>query len=132
MPVPLDPVERLVAVGLGVIFLLLGLLFVALPHGGALLFGIEAPDGEGLAYVRAIGFRDVALGFYIAALAVWSDRTALRIVLAVTVVIPVMDFALVWMHEGSGTSPNLILHGLSAAIFAGAAACLGRRRRAGR
>jgi hypothetical protein len=118
---------RLVIVALAGVFLVLGGLFVALPHWGALLFGIGAPEGEGLSYVRAIGFRDMALGLYIACLAIWSDRRALGIVLGVTTVIPVMDFALIMGVRGLSSPAHLLLHGASAAVFAGLAAWVMRR-----
>jgi hypothetical protein len=128
MQTALDPVEKLVAIGLGAVFLLLGGLFTVLPDWGALLFGIDPPQGEGLSYVRAIGFRDLALGLYVAGLAVWSDRRALCIVLALTTIIPVMDFALLLVLKGPGAIHNLALHGTSAAIFAGMASWVALRQ----
>ena len=128
MQTALDPVEKLVAIGLGAVFLLLGGLFIVLPDWGALLFGIEPPQGEGLSYVRAIGFRDLALGLYVAGLAVWSNRRALCIVLALTTMIPVTDFALVLALKGLAAIPNLVLHGISDAIFSGTASWIGLRQ----
>jgi hypothetical protein len=128
MQTALDPVQKLVAIGLGAVFLLLGGLFTVLPKWGALLFGIDPPPGEGLSYVRAIGFRDLALGLYIGGLAVWADRRALCIVLALTTVIPVMDFALLLALKGLAAIANLVLHGLSAAIFVGTALWVGLRQ----
>ena len=119
--------KQLIVLGLAGVFLLLGAGFVALPEWGALLFGIEAPSGEGLAYVRAIGFRDLALGLYIAGLALWSDRRALGIVLGLTTVIPVLDFALVLGMRGLSSPEHLLVHAASAAVFAALASWVMRR-----
>ncbi len=107
-------------------FLVLGILFVVLPRWGAALFGIPAPEGPGRAYVRAIGFRDVALALYIMALALFSGRRALSIVLGVTVLIPVCDVALVAASIGLSSPGHLALHAGSAIIFAGLAFWLAR------
>src|SRR3954467_7614950 len=72
----------------------LGLCFVVAPRSGAALFGIPAEGGPAEAYVRAIGFRDLTLGVYISALAWWSCRRALSIVLGATVIIPICDLVL--------------------------------------
>jgi hypothetical protein len=117
----LRPFERWAVLGLAGVFLLLGALFVAMPMSGARLFGIEVPQAEGLSYVRAIGFRDLVLALYIAALALWTDRRALGIVLALTTAIPVLDLGLILWAEGLSSPPHLVLHGASAAVFAGLA-----------
>src|SRR3954469_8196935 len=70
---PTEPSDRLalrqartwVVLGLSVAFLLIGALFILAPRWGATLFGIPAPEDRGLAYVQAIGVRDLALALYI-------------------------------------------------------------------
>ncbi|WP_236960845.1 hypothetical protein [Methylobacterium durans] len=47
-------------VALSAVFLSLGGLFIALPAAGAAIFGIPAPSGVSVGYLRAIGFRDIA------------------------------------------------------------------------
>jgi hypothetical protein len=96
------------------------------PRWGAALFGIPAPEGLGLAYVRAIGFRDVALALYIMALAAFSTRRALCIVLGVTVLIPVCDLALLAALTGLSSPAHLALHAGSGVCFAGLALWLAR------
>ncbi len=113
--------QALVVLGLAALFLLLGLLFIAVPPWGALLFGIPASDGSALSYVRAIGFRDVALALYIAALALWSTPRALSLVLGITVLIPVLDLVLLLGERGFSSPGHLVLHGASALCFAGLA-----------
>src|SRR3954454_16482632 len=74
-----------VVLGLSATFFLIGALFILAPRWGATLFGIPSPEDRGLAYVQAIGFRDLALALYIIGLALFSSRRALSIVLAFTV-----------------------------------------------
>ncbi len=124
-------VQTLVFLGLSAVFLLLGLLLIAAPRWGALLFGLPAPEGDALGYVRAIGFRDVALALYIAALALWSMPRALALVLGLTVVIPVLDLALLLAVRGLSSPGHLALHGASALCFAGLTVWVAGAARAG-
>ena len=103
------------------VFLAIAALFVAAPALGAAVFGIPAPGGSGLAYVRALGLRDLALGLYLIGLALFSSRRAVGVVLAATVVIPVGDALLVLMQEGLSSPGHLLLHGLSGGCCAAVA-----------
>jgi uncharacterized protein DUF4267 len=103
------------------VFLFLAALFVAAPALGAAVFGIPAPDGPGLAYVRALGLRDLALGLYLLGLVRFCSRRAVGVVLAATVVIPVGDVLLVLAREGLSSPGHLLLHGLSGACCAAVA-----------
>ena len=78
------------------LFVLLGLLFVFGPRTGAALFGIPAPEDAGLAYVSAIGLRDLAFGLYLFALSRLSTRRTVGAILGITVLIPVGDVIVVW------------------------------------
>lgn len=102
-------------------FLAVAALFVAAPALGAAVFGIPAADGMGLAYVRALGLRDFALGLYLLGLALFSSRRAVGIVLAATVAIPAGDMLLVFAREGLSSLGHLLLHGLSGACCAAVA-----------
>jgi hypothetical protein len=113
--------QGLVVLGLSAIFLLLGILFIAVPRWGAFLYGIPAPDGVAASYVRAIGFRDMALALYMAVLTLWSTPRALSLVLGLTVLIPVLDLALLLTVIGVSSPGHLALHGASGVCFAGLA-----------
>jgi hypothetical protein len=106
------------------VFLAIAALFVAAPALGAAVFGIPAPDGAGLAYVRAVGLRDLALALYLLGLARFSSRRAVGVVLAATVVIPAGDMLLVLAREGLSSPGHLLLHGLSGACCAAVALLL--------
>ena len=107
-----------VVLGLSATFFLIGALFILAPRWGATLFGIPAPEDRGLAYVQAIGFRDLALALYISALVLLSTRRALGIVLALTALIPVCDVGLVATMTGLTSPGHLALHEVSAICFA--------------
>jgi hypothetical protein len=96
--------------GFGCVLLCLGFLFILLPEVGAELFGIDT-TGE-RAYVRALGLRDLALGaglFLVSRISV----PAVRVLLGVSVVIPLGDLLLV-LHEAGLSAPlSLALHGCS-------------------
>ena len=111
----------LVVLGLAAVFLLLGLLLVVAPRWGAALFGVPAPEVFARAYVRAIGFRDIALALYIGALTLFATRRALCLVLGLTVLIPVCDVALLMALRGLSSPAHLALHAVSAVCFAGLA-----------
>ena len=99
---------------------LLGLVLIASPRLGAAIFGIPTED-TGLRYVAALGVRDVAFGLYVAALALFASRRAVAIVLALTVLIPAGDIAILLAERGLSAPGHLLLHGLSGLYMAGAA-----------
>jgi hypothetical protein len=125
-----DPISWLV-LGIAALFLSIGLLLTTAPRVGAQLFGIPTLGDDSLAYVRALGFRDLALALYIAALTLWTSRRALAIVVGITVLIPVLDFALVLAARGFSSPWHLAMHAGSAAVFAGLAFFGARSRAAG-
>jgi hypothetical protein len=99
---------------LAAVFLFLGGLFIVSPSAGAAIFGIPAPSGVSAGYLRAIGFRDVALALYLAGLACFSTRRAVGLVLSASVFIPFCDIILVWI-SGSAAFWQIALHGVSGA-----------------
>ncbi|WP_238296377.1 DUF4267 domain-containing protein [Methylobacterium soli] len=99
---------------LSIVFLCLGGLFILSLAAGAAIFGLPAPSGVAGGYLRAIGFRDVALALYLGGLAWFSTRRAVCIVLAASVFIPLCDVILVW-NAGSAASWQVALHVVSGA-----------------
>jgi Domain of unknown function (DUF4267) len=110
---------------LSVVFLCLGSLFIVSPSTGAAIFGIPAPNGISAGYLRAIGFRDVALALYLASLACFSTRQAVCLVLVASVFIPLCDVILVWM-SGSAAFWQITLHVVSGASLVLIAAWISR------
>ncbi|MCC2978025.1 DUF4267 domain-containing protein [Sphingomonas sp. PL-96] len=99
------------------VFLILGSLFVAMPGIAASIYGFPSRDPAAMLYVRAIGFRDVALAAYLLGLAVTGQRKALSVVLTGTTLIPVGDLLLL-ASSGAGRPMHYLLHGASLLGFA--------------
>lgn len=102
---------------LSTVFLCLGGLFIASPASGAAIFGIPVPNGVSAGYLRAIGFRDVALALYLGGLACFSTQRAVCLVLGASVFIPVCDVILVW-SSGTAAPWQIALHVVSGASLA--------------
>lgn len=120
----------LAVMGLAGVFVGLGLLFLAAPRLGALVFGAPAPEGEALVYLPVIGLRDLAFGLYLGALALLATRRAVGTVLGLTVVIPIGDMALLALWHG--LAPQLALHLISGLVVGGTALWLLADRRTDR
>ena len=97
----------------------LGFLFILAPRAGASLFGLPAPEGVGLGYLPAIGLRDLAFGLYLLILSFTATRKTLGLIFAATLIIPLGDVIVVTVERGLDAIPNLLLHGVSAAVMAG-------------
>jgi hypothetical protein len=111
------------------VFLVLGGLFIAAPEVAAALYGLPSHDRSALFYVRAIGFRDIALGAYLAGLALAGRRQALAIVMACTLIIPIGDLLLLAFAD-TGEPLHYLLHSASLLCFAGLALWSSRAARA--
>jgi len=108
-------------------FVGLGILFVAAPRLGAGLFGLPPPEGPALAYLVAIGLRDLAFGLYIAILSRRAAWPLLGMVLAATLVIPLGDLLILAAVRGLESPAHLLLHGASGLVLAGTALWLLRQ-----
>jgi hypothetical protein len=113
------PWWRWIALAPAAAAVLVGLLCMTAPRPGSALFGIPATEGTALAYVTAIGVRDLAFGLYIVGLTLFANRRAVGVALAVTVVIPAGD--LVVLLAARGLVWQLLLHAGSGLYMAGAA-----------
>jgi hypothetical protein len=106
-----------IVLALALIFVGLGILFLAAPSLGALIYGVPEPDGIGRTLLRAIGARDAALALHLAGLSLVSTRRAVAIVLAGSLVIPACDLALI-LSAGTAAWWQVALHGMSAGVLA--------------
>jgi hypothetical protein len=102
------------------VFLVLGALFITAPAPAAAFYGLPSRDPAALFYVRAIGFRDLALATYLLGLTLAKQHRALAIVLAATILIPVGDVALLASSD-AGRPIHYLLHGASLLCFVGLA-----------
>lgn len=122
---PTDP-RLWTVLALALVFLALGVLFLAAPALGALIYGVPAPDGTARTSLRAIGARDAALALYLAGLSLFATRRAVATVLAASLVIPACDLALI-LCAGTAAWWQVALHGVSAGVLALTALWLARR-----
>ncbi|WP_454280430.1 DUF4267 domain-containing protein [Sphingomonas sp. Marseille-Q8236] len=99
------------------VFVALGAAFICLPEPASAFYGIPSRDPAALLYVRAIGFRDLAVSAYLMGLMALGRLRALIIILAATIVIPIGDMALLIL-SGSGRGIHYFLHGASLFCFA--------------
>ncbi|UHC14780.1 DUF4267 domain-containing protein [Methylobacterium currus] len=113
---------------LGPVFLALGVLFLAAPALGALVYGVPEPGGVGRTYPRAIGARDAALALDLAGLSLFSTRHAVPVVLAASLVIPACDLALI-LSAGTAAWWQVAVHAESAGVLALSALWLAGRGR---
>ena len=102
----------------------LGAVFIASPRAGAAVFGLPAPEGHGAAWIAVVGLRDLAFGGYVLALALFSTRHAVGLVLGTTVLIPLGDVLVLLAVRGFSSPGHLLLHLASAGLMAAAAAWL--------
>lgn len=110
------PLWTVLVRALGAAFGLLGLVIIAVPRPASILFGIAAEGEAALAYVRALGFRDLALSLYLLVLPGTSLRASRRL-LGLSAVIPAGDFALVLAESGFSTLLPLLLHAASGIVL---------------
>jgi hypothetical protein len=102
-------------------FTAIGLAALALPSTSSAQYGVPSKDGHALAFVRALGGRDLVIGLLIGAFLVTGDRQALALSLAVAALAGAADFAIV--SAAAGLNRSLIVHaggtaGLLAAAWA--------------
>jgi hypothetical protein len=102
---------------LAVIFAALGMLLIIWPQAGSILFGLGTDDVPALAYVRALGFRDIALSVYLLVLSQVAPQ-ACRTVLGISVLIPACDLILVLAERGVSAPGSLLLHAASGVCLA--------------
>ena len=90
---------------------LVGLGSLTIPFAALLsrAYGVPVDDPAGLALVRALGLRDVALGVAIVALLLLDNRGGVAVVLAVTAGLSLLDFGLVVAHRRA-LIPQLAQH----------------------
>lgn len=102
--------------GFALVLGLLGVFFVLAPSPASSSFGIEAPAHADLAYVRALGLRDVALCLAILVVLPVSGKATGRL-LAASAIIPAGDIALVLLESGLSVPLQLLLHAVSGAVL---------------
>jgi hypothetical protein len=105
---------RVVAAGL----LAIGAGAVVAPKPSSRGYGMPSDDPVALAFVRAMGTRDIALGLIVAALCRPDARTGLTAAIGATALVAGTDFALVAGSEAPEAERALFVHGGGVAALA--------------
>jgi hypothetical protein len=93
-------------------FLALGIGSYAAPTALAENYGLPVSNATEIAYLRALGTRDFALGLLVAGfLRSAGNRDALRSALAVSALVAAGDFAAVFATRGPAAKAALAIHG---------------------
>lgn len=104
-------------------FLVIGSATFPFPGPLARAYGAPVDDRAGLTLLRALGLRDVALGLALAGHLILGDVDAAAVVMAVTALIALLDFALVLQLNGR-LVPPLTVHAGGFVLSAGGALLL--------
>ena len=111
---------RAVATCGGIALLAIGVGAVVAPAASSGHYGLLTNDGAGLAFVRATGARDIALGLATLAFAAAPETTALRTIVAIGVAVALADAAIVTVHASPARPARRTVHLLGAALLTAA------------
>ena len=99
-------------VALGLIGIGVGAL--AAPRVAARQFGIVLDDPRALAFLRAMGVRDLVIGVLLLLLIAAGQRELLAFGVAASAAVAVLDFAVVSRDRPAGAARARLLHGVGA------------------
>lgn len=100
----------------GLAFIAIGVAAIVAPRGSSGQYGLATTDATALAFVRALGVRDVVLGLIVLALLVDGQTVALTFVLAISILAAAGDaltvlltrrdakFQTIGVHVGGGVA----------------------------
>jgi hypothetical protein len=84
-------------------------------------YGIVVADSRALAYLRAMGARDLVLGIVLALLMAMGSSALLAASVAACALVAIVDFAVVLADHRPATAPPGVPRGLSLTLHAGGA-----------
>jgi len=97
---------------LGIIFL--GARFIISPQTGATGYSIPLSNHNELAYGAIKGIRDIFSGIVLLPFLWLKQVRATAIILAAVTIVPLTDFFIVYIHNGTGDVAHLMIHGFTA------------------
>jgi hypothetical protein len=92
-------------------FISIGLGALAAPATSSKQYGLPSEDATTLAYVRALGVRDLVLGLLLLAFALMRQQQAAAIVAEFGAFVGLSDFLIVAVSRGKAAQRNLFIHG---------------------
>ena len=93
-------------------FLAIGVAALVAPKMSSEQYGLPSSEPFALAFVRALGVRDLVLGLIVLFFVVGGSRGAASAVLAVCVLVALADGLLVYRERGTSALKSLITHGV--------------------
>lgn len=99
----------------------IGIGAIVAPAFSAGQYGIVVADARALAYLRAMGARDLALGIVLALLMALGSPALLAASVAACALIAIVDCAVVLADPRPGTDPQTVPRGVSLTLHAGGA-----------
>lgn len=99
----------------------IGIGAIVAPAFSAGQYGIVVADPRALAYLRAMGARDLALGIVLALLMALGSPGLLAASVAACALVAIVDFAVVLADPHPGTAPPAVPRGLSLSLHGGGA-----------
>jgi hypothetical protein len=100
-------------------FVSLGIGSYVAPRTLAENYGLPVSDDTGIAYLRAVGTRDLVLGLLVGTFVRAAEsRGALRATIAVSTLVAIGDFSIVFAARGLGAKGALAIHGSGVAGLA--------------
>lgn len=102
----------------GAAFILIGSFALAVPQRLARTYGSPVTERGGLAFVRATGIRDMALGAVLIAAVLHGDAFLLRVVIASGCIIALADLAIAYTGAERRLRPEHAAHLAGAIGFA--------------
>jgi hypothetical protein len=99
----------------------IGIGAIVAPGFSARQYGIVVDDARALAYLRAMGARDLVLGIVLGLLMVFGSPGMLAASVAACALVAIVDFAVVLADPRPGTAPPAVPRGLSLTLHAGGA-----------
>lgn len=101
--------------------LAIGLGAIVAPAFSSEQYGIVVGDARALAYLRAMGARDLVLGIVLALLMALGSSALLAASVAACALIAIVDFAVVFADPRPATPPAGVPRGVSLTLHAGGA-----------
>lgn len=121
-------IASLFSKALGFSFVAIGAGAIAAPGFSSGQYGLATADATTLAYIRALGARDLVLGAIILALASGERREALPTVLAASALVGAADGTIVFLQRGTAAKQNLAIHAAGFVALIAAAALVRAER----
>jgi hypothetical protein len=105
-------IGHLLAYAAAAAFIGIGLGALLAPATSSQQYGLATEDATALAFVRALGVRDLVLGLLLLAFSLARAHDAVAVVAEFSALVGLSDFLIVASSRGKQAGRNLLLHGV--------------------